>query len=286
MNKNYNDGIKRRKRKEAKHIGCIGMLATTLLFLVSTTVEGSYDKPERFQESIAGQVITAFHEETNSQLIQKEELKIEEQIAEEKRLEEIEIQKRAEAERVAAENAKKIAEEKALKEEQDRIQKEKQAQEAKEAQIANEKKAEQERLASIADGQLPKAHQSYLLKRTQKLGIDYKKALAVMKTESGFNPNVISSTNDYGYFQINKINHARMIQTLGSPNTPLDPYVNIDWGTFMLAELYEYWGDRGVTGTELDEYVWSSYNRGLGGFKKYGKVSQYIQKVNESYHSF
>ena len=282
MNKKEIKTTKKSRFKEVKHIGHIGMLSVTLLLLAATTVEGSYDKPDRFQESIAGQVITAFHEQTNTQLIEREELKIKEELAEEQRLKEIEIQKQAEEQKKIAEE-KKLAEEAALKAAEEKALKEKQA---KEAQLAKEKQAEQERLASVGNGLLPKAHQSYLLKRTKELGLDYQKALAVMKTESGFNPNVISSTNDYGYFQINKINHARLIKTLGSPNTPLDPYVNIDWGTFMLAELYEYWGSKGVTGNELDEYVWSSYNRGLGGFKKYGKVEQYIQKVNESYHSF
>lgn len=129
---------------------------------------------------------------------------------------------------------------------------------------------------------MPKEHQEYLYKRCQELGLNYKKTLASIKHESDFNVNVVSETNDYGYFQINKVNHQDLSQKLDTANSPLNPYVNIDWGTYMLSDLYNYWKDQGYTGTGLDNAVWSSYNKGLNGFKKYGQATAYINKMQEA----
>lgn len=133
-----------------------------------------------------------------------------------------------------------------------------------------------------ADIPMPKAHQSALYKLCKKKGLDYKKALAVIQHESQYDPNEISETNDYGYFQINKVNHADLVKKLNTPNKPLDPFVNIEWGTTMLSDLYAYWQDKGITGDRLDEYVWSSYNKGIGGFREHGKAVTYIKKVREA----
>ena len=104
--------------------------------------------------------------------------------------------------------------------------------------------------------------------------------LAVIQVESTFDPNVVYQGN-YGYMQINSVNHNRCAKALGTENDPLNPYINLKWGTFLFDELYDYWRGKGKTGTELDEYVLSSYNKGLYGFKKYGKATNYINKYNK-----
>lgn len=129
---------------------------------------------------------------------------------------------------------------------------------------------------------MPKAHQEYLYKLTNEYGLDFMKTLALIKHESGFEVNIVSDTNDYGYFQVNLINHEDLSRTLGTANAPLDPYINMRWGTYMLADLYMYWGERGYSGQGLDDAVWSSYNKGLGGFKKYGHATEYIHKMKGS----
>jgi hypothetical protein len=129
---------------------------------------------------------------------------------------------------------------------------------------------------------LPKEHQKYLYRLSQERGLDYEKTLAVIKHESGYDPTEISGTNDYGYFQVNKINHEELSEKLDTPNKPLDPYININWGTYKLSELYSYWEEKGVMGNQLDEYVWSSYNKGIGGFRKHGKATKYVKKVREA----
>lgn len=129
---------------------------------------------------------------------------------------------------------------------------------------------------------MPKDHQAYLYELTEKHGLDYVKTLAVIQHESVFDANAINPTNDYGYFQINIVNHEPLSGLLGTPNTPFDPYVNMEWGTYMLADLYEYWSEQGYKGQGLDDAVWSSYNKGKVGFLKYGHAEEYIHKMKAS----
>lgn len=129
---------------------------------------------------------------------------------------------------------------------------------------------------------MPKGQQEYLYKLVKQRGLDYRKTLAVIKHESVFNVNEVSDTNDYGYFQINSVNHRELAETLGTSNDPLNPYINMNWGTYMLADLYDHWRTRGYRGQALDEAVWSSYNKGLTGFSKYGPATAYINKMNEA----
>ncbi|MFF2532369.1 transglycosylase SLT domain-containing protein [Brevibacillus sp. NPDC058079] len=129
---------------------------------------------------------------------------------------------------------------------------------------------------------MPKKHQEYLYKLCQERGLNYKIALAVIKHESGFDPNEISETDDYGYFQVNIINHEDLASQLNTPNKPLDPIINLNWGTSKLSYLYSYWKERGVSGDQLDTYVWSSYNRGIKGFKDNGVAVKYVKSVRTS----
>jgi len=128
---------------------------------------------------------------------------------------------------------------------------------------------------------MPYKQQEYLYNLTKKRGLDYKDTLAVIMLESTFRPNVVAS-NNYGYFQVNKVNHARLAKTLGTKNAPLDPYVNMNWGTFMLAELKTKFEKKGLKGTALKEAMLSAYNRGEGGYKKYGKATHYLNKHSQS----
>lgn len=129
---------------------------------------------------------------------------------------------------------------------------------------------------------MPLAHQEYLFELTEKYGLDYLKTLAVIQHESVFDPNATNETNDFGYFQVNQINHAQLSDELDTPNAPLDPYVNMEWGTYMLKQLYERWGSEGYSGEILDHAVWSSYNRGNAGFMKNGFAVEYIEKMKNS----
>lgn len=129
---------------------------------------------------------------------------------------------------------------------------------------------------------LPMEHQKFLYEKCEELDIDFDKALAVMEHESKFDPNAIGETDDYGYFQVNLSNHKWLAKEVGTPNQPLNPEVNIEWGTYMLSHLYDYWTEKGLSGQSLDVAVWSSYNKGITGFKKTGIATEYVSKVKES----
>lgn len=124
--------------------------------------------------------------------------------------------------------------------------------------------------------------QELIYNKCQERNLDYLKVLGLIHHESKFEINSISSTNDYGLFQINKINHIALAKQLETKNEPLDPKINIEWGTYLLCNLYDYWKEKGISEEELDYYVWSSYNKGLTGFKKYGSAKEYIENINKS----
>lgn len=137
---------------------------------------------------------------------------------------------------------------------------------------------------------MPYEHQKYLFEMTKKRGLDYIKTLAVLKHESQYNQNVIA-VNDYGYMQVNLQNHLWLSRKLMTPNRPLDPYININWGTYMLSDFYRHWAMRGISHaktdpspfSKLDRYAMSSYNKGVTGFMTYGEATSYLDKVEREY---
>lgn len=132
---------------------------------------------------------------------------------------------------------------------------------------------------AMHDIPMPIEHQKYLYNLCEQRNIDYVKALAILKHESQFKANNVSSTNDYGYMQINKGNHKWLAGELGTANAPLDPYVNMNWGTHMLGTLYSQYRAKGLSGEALDRATWSAYNKGVAGYNKYGEATRYIQRT-------
>lgn len=127
---------------------------------------------------------------------------------------------------------------------------------------------------------MPKAHQEYLYKLCNERGLDYRKMLAIIGHESEYNSQCITD-RDYGYFQVNQCNHADLAKELKTANAPLDAYVNLNWGTYMMKNIYAHWSKSGHTGRDLDELAWSEYNEGVSGLKKWGLANKYIRKVDE-----
>jgi soluble lytic murein transglycosylase-like protein len=138
---------------------------------------------------------------------------------------------------------------------------------------------------------MPKEHQDFLYDQCKKYNLDFHKVMALISLESSFNKDIISETNDYGYMQINLVNHDWLSETTETKNNPLDPYINIKWGTYLLNELYRMWGEKEIDSSikegeifsKLDEYVMSSYNKGVNGFKNTGLAEQYIEVAKKRY---
>lgn len=70
----------------------------------------------------------------------------------------------------------------------------------------------------------------------------YELVLAVMWQESNYDPEVISSSGDYGLLQINAMNHDWLTKELGVDDF-LDPEQNIHAGVYLLAKLIHKYGD-------------------------------------------
>lgn len=128
---------------------------------------------------------------------------------------------------------------------------------------------------------MPQKQQSYLYNLVRDRELDYEETLATIMHESSFDSSVVASGN-YGYFQINKVNHASLAKALDTANKPLDPYVNMNWGTYMLSNLYAKYEKNGLTGRSLKEAVLSAYNKGESGYKRTGKATKYIEKHDQA----
>ena len=74
--------------------------------------------------------------------------------------------------------------------------------------------------------------------------IDFTLIMAMIKQESNFRPDAISSTNDYGLMQINIINHHWLREKFGITDF-CDPYANIVAGVFMVKELFKKYPEPG-----------------------------------------
>ncbi len=68
--------------------------------------------------------------------------------------------------------------------------------------------------------------------------LDFEFVMAVMYTESKFEPDIVSGTNDSGLMQINKCNHAELSSALGITDFT-EPYQNIRGGLYILRRLFE-----------------------------------------------
>ncbi len=107
---------------------------------------------------------------------------------------------------------------------------------------------------------LPVEQQKYAYNLCKNYGIEYELFLAVMKKESGFNPNAIGGGNSYGLCQIHISNHANLRNKLGVSNF-LDPYDNMTAGAYLLA-IYIDSAKAKVSGDAVVVYALNSYNMG------------------------
>lgn len=124
----------------------------------------------------------------------------------------------------------------------------------------------------LYDIKLSKELQYYTQDVCQEYGVSCSLVIAVMKKESGFQPDVISNTNDYGIMQINARNHKWLEETLGIADW-FDPKQNILAGVYMLSQFKEY---------EDVHQILMSYNCGPSGAKKLWSEGVYSTAYSRS----
>lgn len=117
-------------------------------------------------------------------------------------------------------------------------------------------------VVTIYDIDLSRDLQKYTYATCKRYGISdyYELMLALMKQESDYDANCISSTNDYGLCQINMCNYVDLNEALGVTNL-LDPRQNIQCGVYMMAANLEK-ANYDVTTALM------YYNMGVGGATK------------------
>lgn len=98
--------------------------------------------------------------------------------------------------------------------------------------------------------------QEFTFWKCEGLGLDYEMVLAIMQKESGFDPQAISATDDYGIMQINQCNHERLREELGITDF-LDAEQSITAGTEILGDLVARYDD--------PHQVLMAYNMGESG---------------------
>ena len=102
----------------------------------------------------------------------------------------------------------------------------------------------QETDAFLFDIPLSDSLQRYIYEICADEGVPVTLALAMIEHESGFNSEVISSTNDYGLMQINAINHEWLEEKYRVADF-LNPYQNTFCGITIIGSYIEKYGDYG-----------------------------------------
>ena len=102
---------------------------------------------------------------------------------------------------------------------------------------------------------------------SQKYGVPEKLIQSVIKTESDFNPDVVSSAGAQGLMQL----MPQTAKELGVTDA-FDPKQNIEGGTKLLKQHIDTYGNL--------ELVLAAYNAGPGAVAKYGGVPPYEETQN------
>lgn len=102
----------------------------------------------------------------------------------------------------------------------------------------------QEEDVFLFDIPLSDSLQKYIYEICADEGVPVTLALAMIEHESGFNPEVVSSTDDFGLMQINAVNHEWLEEKYRTADF-LNPYQNVFCGITIIGGYIEKYGDYG-----------------------------------------
>jgi soluble lytic murein transglycosylase len=146
----------------------------------------------------------------------------------------------------------------------------------------------------------PKKYSEIVTEYAQKYQVDEDLIYAVIKTESGFNPEAVSVNNAKGLMQITEDTFNWIGTKLGYTEYQHDdlfePRIAIEYGTFFLSYLLDefqntdvalaaYHAGRGITNKWLQDERYSSDGKTLTQIP-YRDTAHYVQKVERYYHNY
>lgn len=116
--------------------------------------------------------------------------------------------------------------------------------------------------------------QDYIREKCSEYEVPMELVIALIDKESSFRSDVVSTTNDYGFMQINQCNHEWLSSTLGVSNF-LDPMENILCGIYIISGHLEK-TDGNV------ELALMRYNCGASGARKLWNQGIYSTNYSRS----
>ena len=131
------------------------------------------------------------------------------------------------------------------------------------------------------DCKLSEELQEYTYYMCQNYSVDFELAMAVMFTESAFDPEAVSGTGDYGLMQLNEIALPELADKLGITDIT-DPYQNIRGGVYLLGGYAAKYNDpaRVVMAYNMGDYGSSAlWEEGV-------HTTAYTEKVLAKYREF
>lgn len=129
--------------------------------------------------------------------------------------------------------------------------------------------------------------QRYIYEICADEGVPVTLALAMIEHESGFNPEVISSTDDYGLMQINAINHEWLEEKYRVADF-LNPYQNAFCGITIIGSYIEKYGDYGkaLMAYNMGDYgAQKSWENGVTSSSYSTTILDLVQKYEEVLHN-
>lgn len=129
--------------------------------------------------------------------------------------------------------------------------------------------------------------QRYIYEICADEGVPVTLALAMIEHESGFNTEVISSTDDYGLMQINAINHEWLEEKYRVADF-LNPYQNAFCGITIIGSYIEKYGDYGkaLMAYNMGDYgAQKAWENGVTSSSYSTTILDLMQKYEEVLHN-